>query len=147
MTTCESLQAVSLCTPISLARLRPAIIASYSASLFVALKPQLIAVSRVSPFGEVRTIPSQLPLKLLKPSMCRVHIPSCGPSAYSWMLGVKSVMKSVNTYDLIVVRGWKVMSNSLSSTAHFASLPNNSGLCNMVLIGNVVNIGIGWHWK
>ena len=54
--------------PMSLASERPAMSASYSASLFVALKPHLIANWMMSPYGEIRTSPRPSPPMLLEPS-------------------------------------------------------------------------------
>ena len=49
--------------------------------------------------------------------------------------GVSSMMKSAKTCPLIAVLGVYLMSNSLSSMAHFISLPEVSGLCSICLIG------------
>ena len=75
------------------------------------------------------------PLTLLKPLTESIHLElecsvklSSSLSTYGVMFGVKSVMKSANTYDLRAVHGWKVMSYSLSLTVHLVSLPKSSGL-------------------
>ena len=60
---------------------------------------------------------------------------------------VNSMMKSTKTYLLIVVLGLYLMSNSLSSIAHFTSLPEVSGLCNIYFIGCSVGISMVWAWK
>ena len=44
---------------------------------------------------------------------------------------VNSMMKSAKTCPLTFVLGLYLMSNSLSSMAHFISLPEVSGLCNI----------------
>ena len=56
-----------------LASERPTMSASYSVSLFMDLKPYLIACWMMSPFGEIRIIPMPVPLMLLEPSRERVH--------------------------------------------------------------------------
>ena len=47
---------------------------------------------------------------------------------------VNSMMKYAKIFPLIVVLGLYLMSNSLSSIAHFTSLPEVSGLCNICFI-------------
>ena len=44
------------------------------------------------------------------------------------------MMKSVKIFPFIAVIGLYLMSNSLSSIAHFISLPEVSGLCNISFI-------------
>ncbi|KAK1568173.1 hypothetical protein Q3G72_021415 [Acer saccharum] len=124
-------------------RSSPAIRASYSASLFVARKPQWIDYSIMSPWGDLSTSPNPLPLMLLDPSTNKVHFPtvvssasatgSC--SACTFSHGVKSATKSANTCDFIADLGRKLMSYSLSSTAHFVSRPKSLGLCKIFLRG------------
>ena len=50
-------------------------------------------------------------------------------------IGSEVCEKSANTCDLRAVRGWKVMSYSLSSTVHLVSLPESSGLWSMLFKG------------
>ena len=57
------------------------------------------------------------------------------------------MMKSAKTYPLTVVLGLYLISNSLSSMAHFVSLPEVSSLCNIYFIGCSVGISIVWAWK
>ena len=64
----------SFLIPMSLARMSLDMSASYSTSLFVALKPQRMACWIRSPLGEVRTKPMLDPLTLLEPSIERVHL-------------------------------------------------------------------------
>ncbi|KAI7991739.1 hypothetical protein LOK49_LG12G00039 [Camellia lanceoleosa] len=52
----------------------PARSASYSASLFDAGKPRLIACSTTRPSGEMRTMPSPAPCRLDAPSTKSFHI-------------------------------------------------------------------------
>ena len=56
--------------------------------------------------------------------------------------GVNSTMKSAKTFYLIAVLGLYLMSNSLSSMAHFISHPEVSGLCNICFIGCLVGISM-----
>ena len=60
---------------------------------------------------------------------------------------VNSTMKSTKTCPLIVVLGLYLMSNSLSSIAHFTSLPEVSGLCSICFIGYSIGISMVWAWK
>ena len=70
-----------------------------------------------------------------------------GRSDESWVVSVGSIkvnsmMKSANTYPLIVVLGLYLMSNSLSSIAHFTSLPEVSDLCSICFIECYVGISM-----
>ena len=63
-----------------------------------------------------------------------------GRSGISWVTsagsaGVNSMMKYAKICPLIDVLGLYLMSNSLSSIAHFISLPKVSGLCSIFFIG------------
>ena len=65
----------------------------------------------------------------------------------SWAVSVGSVevnsmMKSANTCPLIVVLSLYLMSNSLSSMAHFTSLLEVSGLCSICFIRCSVGISM-----
>ena len=62
-----------------------------------------------------------------------------GRSGVSWVAsidaaGVNSMMKSARICHFIVVLGFYLMSNSLSSIAHFISLPKVSSLCSICFI-------------
>ena len=57
------------------------------------------------------------------------------------------MMKSAKIFPLITVIGLYLMSNSLSYMAHFTSLPEVSGLCNICFFGCSVGISIVWAWK
>ncbi|KAL0413178.1 UNVERIFIED_CONTAM: hypothetical protein Sradi_1519500 [Sesamum radiatum] len=59
----------------------PATKALYSALLFEALKPNLIANSKSSPSGEVMTIPAPLPWMVEDPSTCNNHFSFLGLSS------------------------------------------------------------------
>jgi hypothetical protein len=98
-----------------LAALRPCRRASYSASLFEALKPNLTACSNSSPPGDIRTIPKPEPLEFASPSTYNVHpffskIRST-PLGCSSMVGrllfsgANLVMKSASTCPLMDVLG------------------------------------------
>ena len=52
------------------------------------------------------------------------------------------MMKSAKTFPFIAVFGLYRMSNSLSSMAHFISLPEVSSLCNTCFIENSVGTSI-----
>ena len=70
----------------------------------------------------------------------------------SWVVSVgstevNSMMKSAKIFPLIAVLSLYLMSNSLSSMAHFTSLPEVSGLCNIFFIGCSIGILIVWAWK
>ena len=111
--------------------------ASYSALLLKARKPDLRAYSISIPFGEVRISPTPLPWALAAPSMDNFQM---GRSGVSWVAsvdcaGVNSIMKSAKIYPFTIVLGLYLMSNSLSSIAHFISLPKVSGLCSICFIG------------
>ena len=57
---------------------------------------------------------------------------------------VNSMMKFAKTCPLIAILGLYLMLNSLSSMAHFTSLPEVSGLCNICFIGCFVEISMVW---
>ena len=114
--------------------------ASYSASLLEAWNPNLSAYSMSIPSGEVRINPTPLPCAFMAPSTESFQM---GRSVGAWVFLVGSVevismTKSVKTCPFIVVFGLYLMSNSLSSMAHFINLLEVSGLCNTCFIGNSV---------
>ena len=99
--------------------------------------PNLSAYSMSIPYGEVRIRPAPLPYPLEAPSTESFQIER---SVVVWasLAGsaeVNSMMKSAKTYPFIAVFGLYLMSNSLSSMAHFISLPEVSCLCNTCFIG------------
>ena len=70
-----------------------------------------------------------------------------GGSYASWVVSIGSVevnsmMKYAKTYSLIAVLSLYLMSNSLRSMAHFTSLPEVFGLCNICPIGCSVGISM-----
>ena len=121
-------------------RLRPAMTASYSASLLEAWKPNLRAYSTSIPSGEVRIRPALFPWALAAPSTDNFQM---GRSGVSWVAstgsaGVNSMMKSTKICLFIAVLGLYLMSNSLSSTTNFISLPEVYSLCSICFIGYLV---------
>ena len=126
------------------ARLSPTMTASYSASLLEALKPNLRAYSTSIPSREVRIRPAPLPWALAAPSTDNLQM---GRSGVSWVAsvdfaGVNSLMKSTKICPFIAFLGLYLMSNSLSSTAHFISLPKVFGLCSICFIEYSVGTSI-----
>ena len=104
------------------------------------------AYSTLIPSGEVRINPTPLPWSLATPFMDNLQM---GRSDASWAVSIGSVevnsmIKSAKIFPLIVVLVLYLMSNSLSSMAHFTSLPEVSGLCNIFFIGCYVGILIVW---
>ena len=111
--------------------------ASYSASLVVAWNPNLSAYSMSIPSGEVRIKPAPLPCAFVALSTESFQMGrSVGARVFSvGSAEVNSMTKSAKTYPFIVVFGLYLMSNSLSSMAHFINLHEVSGLCNTCFIG------------
>ena len=110
--------------------------ASYSASLLEAWNPSLSAYSMSIPSGEVRIKPAPLPCAFMAPSIESFQM---GRSVGAWMFLVSSakgnsMTKSSKTCPFIAVFDLYLMSNSLSSMAHFVSLPEVSGLCSTCFI-------------
>ena len=111
--------------------------ASYSASLLEAWNPNRSAYSMSIPYGEVRIRPAPLPCAFEAPSIESFQI-GRSPSAcvvLASSIGANSMTKSAKTCPFIPVFGLYLMSNSLSSMAHFIRLPETSGLCNTYFIG------------
>ena len=98
--------------------------------------------------GEVRIRPTPLPWELVAPSTDNLHmgrsnanlvvLVGCGEA----FEGVNSTMKSSETGPLTVIFGLYLMSNSLSYIAHFISLPEVFGLCNICFIGCLIGISM-----
>ena len=111
--------------------------ASYSASLLEVRNPNLSAYSMSIPSGEVRIRPAPLPCAFEAPSTESFQVER---SVVVWAslagsADVNSMTKSSKTFSFIVVFGMYLISNSLSSMAHFISLPEVSGLRNTCFIG------------
>ena len=119
------------------ARLSLTMTTSYSALLLEALELNLRDYSTSIPSGKVRIRPASLPWALAARSTDNLQM---GRSGVSWVTsagcaGVNSMMKSAKICPFIVVLGLYRMSNSLSSIAHFISLPEVYGLCSICFIG------------
>ena len=111
--------------------------ASYSASLLEVLNPNLSAYSMSIPYREVRIRLAPLPCAFKAPSTESFQVER---SVVAWasLVGsadVNSMMKSAKTCAFIAVFGLYLISNSLSSMAHFIILLEVSGLCNTCFIG------------
>ena len=111
--------------------------ASYSASLLEAQKPNLRVYSVSIPSREVRISPARLPWALATLSTNNFQM---GRSGASWVAsvvcaGVNSMMKFAKICPFTTVVGLYLMSSSLSSIAHFISLPEVSGLSSISFIG------------
>ena len=111
--------------------------ASYSALLLEAWKSNLRAYFISIPSRDVKISPAPLPWALAAPSTDSLQM---GRSGASWVAsvdyaGVNSMMKSAKIYPFTAVLGLYLMSNSLSSIAHFISLPKVSGICSICFIG------------
>ena len=83
------------------------------------------------PFGEVKISPAPLPWALAALSTDNLQI---GRSGASWVASVdcaevNCMMKYAKICYFTIVLGLYLMSNSLSSIAHFICLPEVSGLC------------------
>ena len=124
-TSCESLRIKRRLAPTTSASSNPTIMASYSDSLFEALKPKRTACLILSPVGEVNCRPIPAPECLEAPSTQRVYQPllsgqvlGCGISA----------RKSAKTCPFFASLGLYWMPYSLISIAQRAILLDRSGL-------------------
>ena len=104
------------------------------------------AYSTSIPSGEVRIKLAPLPWALSTDNL------QMGRSDASWVVSmgsteVNSMMKYAKICPLIAVLNLYLMSNSLSSMAHFTSLSKVSGLYNICFIGCSIGISIVWAWK
>ena len=116
VTSSESLFAKRLCAPISLARSIPAIRASYSAWLLLALKANRRACSINTPLGPSKTILTPVPCCFEDPSTDNSHWESSSTSRGA-PPGDSSVTKSTWICPLMDPLGLYTVSNSDSSTA------------------------------
>ena len=132
MTNCESLKALISRTPMLLASSSPAIRDSYSALLFDALNPGRNDCSIIFPIGDSSCIPILDPCFDNAPSTCNINLVfELELSSF----GTSSMTKSASTCAFLLVRGLYSMLYSLSSIAHFASLPDWLGLWSIVRRG------------
>ena len=97
-------------------------------------------ILNVYSFWEVRIKPAPLPCVFVAPSTESFQMGrSVGAGVFSTgSVGVNSMTKSAKTCPFSTVFGLYLMSNSLTSMAHFISLPEVSGLCNTCFIGYYV---------
>ena len=114
--------------------------ASYSASLLEAWKTNLRAYFVSIPSREVKINLAPLPWALAAPSTDNFQM---GRSGASWVAsvdcaGVNSMMKYAKICPFIAVLGLYLISNSLSSIAHFIILQKVSGLCSICFIRYLV---------
>ena len=125
ITSCESLFIERLSAPMASASSSPAIMASYSNSLLVALKPNRTTYSILSPVEEVNCKPMPAPVYLEAPSTLSVHQP-VSPGRVS-NCGI-SIMKSAKTCPFFESLGLYWIPYSLNSIAQRTILPDISGL-------------------
>ena len=114
--------------------------ASYSASLLEVRNPNMSAYSMSIPSGEVRIRPAPLPCAFEAPFTESFQAEK---SVVVWAsltvsADVNFMTKSAKTCPFIAIFGLYLISNLLSSMAHFISLPEVSGLCSTCFIGYFV---------
>ena len=117
----------------------PARIVSYSASLLDVGKSNRIACSIISPVWALGCKPTQAPICREAPSTLRIH-QSVLPRSASYC-GI-SAKKYVNICPFITKRGLFWISNSLSSIAYQAIIPDKSVLCMVLRRGRLVSMTI-----
>lgn len=108
--------------PMPHASRKPAIRDSYSASLFEVLNPRRNDCLIISPVGDSSCILMPDPCFDEAPSTCNFHFSVLDLASAS--LGTSSMTKSASTCAFEFVLGLYTISYSLSSIAHFASLPD-----------------------
>lgn len=140
--------------------------ASHSASLFIAGKSIIMALSWRTPQGVTKTTIAPVPWLLEAPSTCSHQISSwnkCQDLLASWYSrkswvgqisvcsvgapGVSSAIKSVSTWALIAVHGSYWMSKLASSTAHGDTRFERSAFLKSAFNRNSVRTTIKWVWK
>ena len=139
-TSWESLRIVSLSADSLAANSIPARMASYSDSLFEALKPSRIACSILSPSGDFNCRPMPAPVCRDAPSTLRVHQFERVELVSGWGT---SARKSVRTCPFLDNLGLYRISYSLNLIAQRAILPNKFGLCIVLRRGRLVNTTMG----
>ena len=121
----ESLRIMSLLVNIAAASSIPSMMASYSDSLFEALKPSRISCSILSRLRDFSCRLMLAPVYRDAPSTLRVHQLKLSEHLSVWGI---SARKSARTCPFIANLGLYWIMYSLSSTAQRAILPDNSGL-------------------
>ena len=119
--------------------------ASYSASLLEVWNPNLSAYSMSIPFGEDRIRPAPLPcaFEALSTESFQVERSVVVWASLAGSADANSMTKLAKICPFIAVFGLYLISNSLSSMAHFISLPEVSGLCSTCFIGYF--LGLLWY--
>ena len=102
-----------------------------------ARKPNLRVYPVSTPSREVSINRAQLPWVLAAPSTDNFQMGRFGASWVASVVcaGVNSMMKSAKIYPFTAFLDLYMMSNSLSSVAHFISHPEVSRLCSIFFIG------------
>ena len=118
--------------------------ASYSDSLFEALKPYRIACLILSPFGDFNYRPIPALVCLDAASTLSVHQFELSGCVLSWGI---SAMKSAKTCPFFYSLGLYWMSYSLSSIAQRAILPKKSSLWSVLWRGRLVSTTMGCALK
>ena len=119
-------------TPSVIAILITAMIASYSASLFMEGKPRVNDYSMLDSSRVVRMILTPAPLLFEAPSTFKIHsLANC----FAEVPGVNLAMKYAMTCPLIDVLVSYLMLYCLNSHAHFAIRPVNLGFSMIFLRG------------
>ena len=121
--------------------------ASYSTSLLGAGYYGWTLYFNSSPSGDCKTTPIPLVCSVDDPSTWMTHVLTSSIMSKSSWLGVNSAMKSTRTCAFIAFLGWYLMSNSLSSIAHWISHPKAFNLFISILSGWSVITLMMWAWK
>ena len=118
--------------------------ASYSASLLEARNPNLRAYSVYILSREVRISPALLLWALAAPSTDNFQMGRLGASWVASVVcaGVNSMMKLAKICPFTAAFGLYLMSNSLSTIAHFISLTEVSGLRSICSLD--IRLGLRW---
>ena len=121
----ESLRSMSLSADITTASSIPVRMASYSNSLFEALKPSRIACSILSPIRNFSCRP--MPTLVYRDALSTLRVHQLKLSGHVSFLGI-STRKSARTYPFLANLGLYWIPYSLSLTAQRAILPDKLGL-------------------
>jgi hypothetical protein len=120
--------------------------ASYSASLYVVAKANLIAHSKRFPSRLTITTSAPLLFWVDDQSVYATQLSSTGSPTSSGNL-LNSARKSANACILIVVHGWKSTSNSSSSTTQLTNLLKISNFCRTIFNGCSLRTLMACAWK
>lgn len=123
-------------------------IASYSASLFEAEKPNLMDCFSLSPEGDMRTTLASSLFFFEDPTTYIIHVSPFLMLSVSRLLYLGSLMmKSTNTWPLRLCRGLYSIPNLPSSMAHLTNRPERSNICKTTYIGWSVRTTMACAWK